>query len=224
MKKKISLLLLSLSLIFSCNNTSTPNTSNSAIPNSSSSPTSSNPSSSPSNQPTVSAPTSFSCEAEPTLTIGQEFDKTIFEKLTCNAKIKVGTKWVYSSSTIAGTIDSGVEITAIKDGMVTSKIDIIVNGSKQTKEYTSKYGGGYVDQDQDTLKFTYQGKEDVTVPSGSYPQAYKITTSKTQQGFTVNLTYYIAKDVGAVKVISEMNNIPVIGSQKTEVVLKEFKL
>ena len=39
----------------------------------------------------------------------------------------------------------------------------------------------------------------------------------------MDLTYYVAKKVGVVKVVSELKNVPVIGTQKTEVVLKEFK-
>lgn len=222
MKKNLTALVLVTIFTVACNPGPSTNPTSSTLP--SGTPSSSvQPSGTiPSVQPSGSTPVAITCNPEPTLTIGQEFDKNIFSQLTCNTDAQIGSKWTYSTSAFGASFDVSVQILSMKDGMVTSRVESIVNGKKETKDYTSASASGYADADQDSLKFVYQGKEDVTVPAGSYPQSYKLTASKTQSGITVNLTYYISRKVGAVKVISEMLNMPTIGTVKTEVVLKEF--
>lgn len=227
MKKNLAALVLVTLFTVACNpgpsTNPTSSTSPSGSPSASVQP-STDPASSatPSVQPSGAAPVAITCNPEPTLTVGQEFDKTIFSQLTCNADAKVGSKWTYSTSAMGASFDASVQILSMSGGMVTVRTETMVNGKKETKDSTSSSASGYADTDQDSLKFVYQGKEDVTVPAGSYPQSYKITASKTQSGMTVNLTYYISRKVGAVKVISEMPNMPVVGTVTTEVVLKEF--
>lgn len=233
MKKSLILMSLVCSIAFACTPATTPTPSTSSSPTASSSPSatpsdapsttsSSQPSATPaSTTPTVSTP--VACTAEPSLTVGQEYDSKIFEKLVCNTDVRVGSKWTYSATVMGITTDTSVEILKMENGMVTSRSEVMIQGKKEFKEVTSTSASGYTETDQNALKFVYQGKEDVTVPSGSYPQAYKLKASKTQDGFTMDLTYYVSKKVGAVKVISELKNVPVIGTQKTEVVLKEFK-
>lgn len=229
MKKNLTALVLTAILSIACNPgpsvdptqsstpSTTPSASVSAQPNSDP-----KASTTPSNQQNTT-PVAVTCNPEPTLTVGQEVDKTIFTNLTCNSDAKIGSKWTYSTTAVGTTFDTSVQILSIANGLVTTRVETMFNGKKDSKDYTSASASGYTDSDQDSLKFIYQGKEDVTVPAGSYPQSYKLTASKTKDGMTVNLIYYISRKVGAVKVTSEMPNMPVVGTVKTEIVLKEFK-
>ena len=212
--RKVNALSLFLTSIFcvSCSTLQVTSPTSSSSPSASSSPiasdplTSASPSMSPSPSNTSSPNPSSSASVNPVtsscidLTVGQVYDSTVFGKY-CPPVAKVGTKWVYSTSAFGTNLDTALEVINIQGGIYTLRL----TGPNIDKTIQSS-NAGYQDAKSDA-KYTYQGSEDVIVPSGSYSAAAKLTTSQTDSasGTKTNLTYWLAKNVGVVKVKSDTN-------------------
>ncbi len=222
--KKISVLSLLISslICFSCNSTTQVNVNPSSSPSASIDPSASvspsssiNPSSSvnPSTSPTPtvsSVPVKAECID---LVVGQSYDATVFSKY-CPPIPKVGTKWVYNFSGLSTTYDTSVEVTAVQGDSYT-----IHTKGPSLDQTTQTKNTGYQDVDSSVM-FKYTGTEDVNVGAGSYPASAKLTTSTTKSGVTTNLTYWLAKNVGVVKVNSD--SATAYGTISALVTLKSF--
>lgn len=203
--KKINVLSVFIAslICYSCSTTTQVNINPSASPSSTSSGASVSPSDMPSTAPSSDTTPSPSVSAPASTTpvtsnciepvVGQTYDVTFFANY-CPPPVKVGTKWVYSTTAAGTSAEVSTEILAIQGNNYTVR----TKGPNIDRTDTSTYLG-YQDIKSDT-KFVYQGKEDVSVKAGSYPGSAKLTTSSTANGYTTNLTYWVAKNVGVVKV------------------------
>ncbi len=219
MKKTILSVLAFSSFIFSCTNSITVNPS-SPSPSTSASTSTTDPSIMPSSSvsstpitsasPVVSATPSASTSSKPkecsnaTFTVGQQVSGTEFFAISC-PQVKIGTKWTYST---VGA-DISVEITGLSNGVYTVKT--IVAG-KESITSTSNPTGSTIDSN---ITVTYEGTESVTVPSGTYV-AYKASYTTTQNGIQSKNIFWMDKNVGTVKVKSEISGFTF------DTVLKEF--
>lgn len=227
MKKRI-LPLLAISLLnFGCFETPTqnnPTTSNSPSP--SVSPTlipapisSLSPGTTPTTQPVNNnTSASVSCSNEEPV-IGNTYQD--IGKFSCVTDAKINSKWTYSTTTMGITSDISIQIIEVNGDKYTIQSEVTVNGEKKLDKYVSTTPSGYKQDTASTTSYKYEGKEGVTVGSGTF-DAYKFTGSESKNGVNVSYIAYMAKTRGLVKMVVN-TEAPIVGTISTEVTLKAFQ-
>jgi hypothetical protein len=194
------------------------------VPSSSASPsaaTSVNPSANPTAAASVN-PTPAASSASSTsldLTVGAKVENSFFAAYGPTS-LHAGTKWVYTVNVDTGgfgntSSELTIEVLAVNGDEIT--IQTTAGGQVTTSKSSSAVKPSV--QGAQNTDFTFEGFEDVTVPAGTYNGAAKVSANATSSGVNIKMTYWYAKGVGPVKIMSEITS-PVQSTSNT--VLKQF--